>query len=151
MLAKGIAANITGLRADVVMCDDVEVPNTCDTAPKRADLRTRLRELEYVLVPGGLQMFVGTPHTYYTIYAGEPRREAGERVPLLEGFQRLEVPLLDTDGRSRWPERFTPDRIEAIRDRTGPAKFESQMLLRPRSIVDGRLSVTRHLSGVCSK
>ena len=31
MLAKGIAANITGLRADIVICDDVEVPNTCDT------------------------------------------------------------------------------------------------------------------------
>jgi hypothetical protein len=25
MLAKGVAANITGLRADVVICDDVEV------------------------------------------------------------------------------------------------------------------------------
>jgi hypothetical protein len=59
MLAKGIAANITGLRADVVICDDVEVPNTCDTAPKRADLRARLREIEYVAVPGGLQVFVG--------------------------------------------------------------------------------------------
>jgi len=34
MLAKGVAANITGLRADVVICDDVEVPNTCDTTPK---------------------------------------------------------------------------------------------------------------------
>lgn len=50
MLAKGIGANITGLRADVVICDDVEVPNTCDTPPKRADLRARLRELEYVVV-----------------------------------------------------------------------------------------------------
>jgi hypothetical protein len=69
MLAKGIAANITGLRADVVICDDVEVPNTCDTAPKRTDLRARLRELEYVVIPGGLQIFVGTPHTYYSIYA----------------------------------------------------------------------------------
>jgi hypothetical protein len=52
MLAKGIAANITGLRADIVICDDVEVQNTCDTAPKRGDLRARLRELEYVVVPG---------------------------------------------------------------------------------------------------
>jgi hypothetical protein len=143
MLAKGIAANITGLRADVVICDDVEVPNTCDTTPKRADLRARLRELEYVVVPGGLQLFVGTPHTYYSIYAAEPRPELGETHAPLVGFRRLEVPLLDEQGRSRWPERFTPERIEAIRRRTGPAKFESQMMLRARSIIEGRLDPDR--------
>ena len=143
MLAKGIGANITGLRADVVICDDVEVPNTCDTAPKRADLRARLRELEYVVVPGGLQVFVGTPHTYYSIYANEPRPEIGETQATLAGFGRLEVPLLDAQGRCRWPERFTPERVEAIRRRTGPAKFDSQMMLRPRSIVEGRLDPER--------
>lgn len=26
MLAKGLGANITGLRADIIICDDVEVP-----------------------------------------------------------------------------------------------------------------------------
>ena len=143
MLAKGIAANITGLRADIVICDDVEVPNTCDTPPKRADLRARLRELEYVVVPGGLHVFVGTPHTYYSIYAAEPRPELGEAHPSLAGFCRLEVPLLDEQGRSRWPERFTPERIEAMRRRSGPAKFESQMMLRPRSIIEGRLDPHR--------
>lgn len=64
MLARGITANITGSRADVVICDDVEVPKTCDTAAKRADLRERLGEIDYVLVPGGLQLYVGTPHSY---------------------------------------------------------------------------------------
>ncbi len=54
MLAKGIGANITGLRADVVICDDVEVPNTCDTAaearrlagpPARTGVRRRSRRV----------------------------------------------------------------------------------------------------------
>ncbi len=143
MLAKGIAANITGLRADVVICDDVEVPNTCDSAPKRAELRARLHELEYVLIPGGLQLYVGTPHTFYSIYADVPRSEIGETRAVLDGFSRLEVPLLDGHGMSAWPERFSPQRIEAIRRRTGPAKFESQMLLRPRSIAEGRLDPDR--------
>jgi hypothetical protein len=44
MLAKGIGANITGSRADVMICDDVEVPNTCDTPAKRAELRTPGRD-----------------------------------------------------------------------------------------------------------
>ena len=143
MLAKSVAANITGLRADVVICDDVEVPNTCDTAVKRLDLRARLLELEYVLVPGGTQMYVGTPHTFYSIYAEVARPELGETRPLLAGFCRLELPLLDERGRSRWPERFTPQRIASIRGRTGPAKFESQMLLRPRNIVEARLDPDR--------
>lgn len=143
MLAKGVAANITGLRADVVICDDVEVPNTCDTAPKRMDLRSRLHELDYVLVPGGTQLFVGSPHTYYSIYADTARAEMGETQAQLAGFQRMELPLLDSLGRSRWPERFSAQRIEAIRQRAGPAKFESQMLLRPRNIVEGRLDPDR--------
>lgn len=143
MLAKGIAANVTGLRADVVICDDVEVPNTCDTALKRADLRTRLHEIDYVLVPGGLKLYVGTPHTYYTIYADQARAELGETKPLLDGFSRLVLPITDTEGKSRWPERFPVEKIEAMRARTGPAKFASQMMLTPRNIVDSRLEPER--------
>ena len=62
MLARGITSNITGSRADVIICDDVEVPNTCDTAEKREALRDRLREIDYILTPGGTQLYIGTPH-----------------------------------------------------------------------------------------
>ena len=85
MLAKGITANVTGSRADVVICDDVEVPNTCDTAAKREDLRERLDEIDYVLVPGGLQLYVGTPHTFHTLYGAHARRDLGEGQAYLEG------------------------------------------------------------------
>lgn len=139
MLAKGIAANITGLRADVVIGDDVEVPNTCDTVTKREELRTRLQEIDYVLVPNGIKLFVGTPHAYESIYV-DPTSDGPPETPgPLTGFKRLALPILDSRGRSRWPERFPLDRIDAIRQRTGPAKFDSQMMLRPRSIIDGRL------------
>jgi hypothetical protein len=138
LLARGIGANITGSRADVVICDDVEVPNTCATATRREELRSRLHEISYVLMPGGLQLYVGTPHSYDSIYA-EERREDGDAPPFLAGFQRLSIPLLDKRGESRWPERFTAEDIEEIRRRSGPAKFESQMLLRPRSVEDIRL------------
>jgi len=143
MLARGIQANLTGNRADVVICDDVEVPNTCDTALKRADLRARLGEVEYVLCPGGLQLYVGTPHTYYTIYADAARPEAGEQAPFLDGFTRLEIPLLGPDGESAWPERFGNRSIGQIRRHTGPNKFASQMQLRPVNIIDSRLDADR--------
>ena len=143
MVAKGIGANITGSRADVVICDDVEVPNTCDSAPKRADLRERLGEIEYVLVPGGLQLYVGTPHSFYTIYADQARAEVGEQRPFLDGFQRLELPLLDQNGASAWPERFPLEKISGMRRRSGPNKFDSQMMLKPVNIADGRLDPDR--------
>jgi len=143
LLARGITANITGSRADVVICDDVEVPNTSNTSTKRAELRQRLHEISYVLVPGGLQLFVGTPHSYDSIYAEEPLDSAEDGLPFLAEFQRLCIPLLDERGQSRWPERFSADKIAEIRRQTGPAKFDSQMMLQPRSVDDVRLDPCR--------
>ncbi len=143
LLARGISANITGSRADVVICDDVEVPNTCATPNRRAELRERLREINYVLVPGGLQLYIGTPHSYYSIYVERARIEVGEPAPFLSGYHRLCIPLLDARAESRWPERFPPDQIEAIRRQSGPAKFESQMMLQPRSVEEVRLDPDR--------
>jgi len=143
MLARGVTANITGSRADVVLCDDVEVPNTSDTAPKRAELRARLSEIDYILVPGGLQLYAGTPHSYYTIYADAPRLETGEAASFLSGFRRLELPLLDRHGDSLWPERFDDEAVMALRRRHGPNKFASQMMLRPVNVSAGRLDPDR--------
>jgi hypothetical protein len=145
MLAKGLAGNITGTRADVVICDDVEVPNTCDTAAKREDLRERLGELDYILVPGGMQLYIGTPHSYYSIYAETVREEVGEIAPFLDGFARLKIPLLDENGQSVWPERYDAARITAVRKRTGPRKFQAQMMLEPVAETAGRLDPDRLL------
>ena len=68
MLAVGLMSNATGSRADVIICDDVEVPKNCDTFQKRQDLREKLLEYSFILVPDGMQIFIGTPHTLDTIY-----------------------------------------------------------------------------------
>ncbi|WP_207460163.1 phage terminase large subunit [Azospirillum sp. SYSU D00513] len=141
MIASGIGGNITGSRADVVICDDVEVPRTSDSAVKRDDLREKLAEIEYVLVPGGAQLYVGTPHSYYTIYADEPRPEAGESVPFLDGFERKLLPVYTEDETGRrtyaWPKRFDEAQVNRMRKATGPNKFSSQMLLKPVNIAEG--------------
>jgi hypothetical protein len=56
------------MRADLIICDDVEVPNTSNTAQKRENLRERLRELDFILSPSGTMIYIGTPHAYDTIY-----------------------------------------------------------------------------------
>lgn len=68
VICQGISGNITGMRSDLIICDDVEVPNTCNTAQKRTNLRERLRELDFILSPHGTMIYIGTPHTKNTIY-----------------------------------------------------------------------------------
>lgn len=131
MLAYGIGCNITGSRADVVICDDVEVPNTCDTFEKRENLRERLAELSFVLVPSGTQIYVGTPHAYETIYDPE----------YLEGYRDLRVPLLKTDGESAWPERFGAADIARLKRAGGPRRFAAQMMLQAMPVEDSRLNM----------
>ncbi|MBC05967.1 phage terminase large subunit [Thalassospira sp.] len=139
MQAVGIGGNITGSRADIVICDDVEVPKNSDTAHKRSELREKLSEIAYVLGPTGAQLYVGTPHSYYSIYAKEARAEVGEVAPFLAGFSRFELPIVNKDGTSNWPERFDIAAITAMRARTPERKFQSQMMLEMMAPVAGIL------------
>lgn len=68
MLAKGIMSNVTGSRADEVQNDDVEVPRNITSQELREKLRERLDEQTHILKPGGGKLYVGTPHTYDSIY-----------------------------------------------------------------------------------
>lgn len=68
VVCQGIHGNITGMRADLIICDDVEVPNTANTPQKREALRERLRELDFILSPNGTMIYIGTPHATDTIY-----------------------------------------------------------------------------------
>lgn len=145
MLARGVGTNITGSRADVIICDDVEVPNTSASADKRHDLRTRLTESAFVLVPSGTQIYVGTPHTYFSIYAKEAREEVGETAAFLDGYKRLEIPIIDAKGESAWIERFSDADIKSLKKTAGANKFASQMLLKPVNIAEGRLN-PKHLN-----
>jgi hypothetical protein len=132
MLARGIGANITGSRAEIIVADDVEVPNTAATEAAREELRQRLSEAAFVLTPGGTMLFVGTPHAHDSLYADPALpREADRGAPFLADCARLVLPVLDAAGNSRWPERFGLDEIARLRRRVGPAKFLSQMMLQP--------------------
>ncbi|MFH5925991.1 phage terminase large subunit [Roseomonas xinghualingensis] len=124
MLAQGIGGNVTGARAEIIICDDVEVAGNCDTPGKREELRERLSECEFILTPGGTILYVGTPHCAESLYA-PPEAEGA----YLATYRRLRIPLLDATGRSAWADRFPRDGIQALRDRVGPLQFQRQMML----------------------
>lgn len=68
MYAKGILSNVTSARADECQNDDVEVPRNIQTPEAREKLRFRLEEQTHILVPGGRQLYIGTPHTHDSLY-----------------------------------------------------------------------------------
>ena len=140
MQARGITSNMTGSRADLIICDDVEVPNTCDTSEKRKDLRIRLTETDFILTPGGTKIFVGTPHTYNSIYSHDVAADHEDKTIFLDGYERCTIPLLTSSGLSAWPARFSLDEIKSLRKQVGPNKFTSQMLLQPVNVMTSRLN-----------
>lgn len=133
VMARGIEANITGSRADLVICDDVEVPNTAATAELRERLRERLAEIDFVLTPGGTQLYLGTPHHRDTLY--DWQGNSG----FLASFKKLVKPIQDQDGNSTWPERFPTEEIERLKRKAGPIRFAAQMMLQPVTTEAGRL------------
>jgi hypothetical protein len=68
MYARGILSNVTSARADECQNDDIEVPRNIQTSEAREKLRYRLGEQTHILVPGGRQLYVGTPHTHESLY-----------------------------------------------------------------------------------
>ena len=78
--SKGITSQITGSRADIVIADDVEVPNNSSTQPMRDKLAESIKEFEAVLKPNGRILFLGTPQTEQSIYNMLPERGYSVRI-----------------------------------------------------------------------
>ncbi len=64
----GIFGQLTGSRADLILADDVEVPNTAWTIGMREKLLHSVGEFNAILKPGGEILFLGTPQTEESIY-----------------------------------------------------------------------------------
>jgi hypothetical protein len=66
----GITGNMTGSRADIMLFDDVEVPNNSATDMQREKLLQLISEAEAILMPkpSSRIIFLGTPQTTFTCY-----------------------------------------------------------------------------------
>jgi hypothetical protein len=89
----GISGQIAGSRADVIIPDDIEVPNNSATQMMREKLAEAVKEFDAVLKPGGLIRYLGTPQTEMSLYNALPNRGYTVRI---------------------WPARF-PDEDQAKR------------------------------------
>ena len=126
LMARGLEANITGSRADLIICDDLEVPNSSRNFYLQGKLRDRLDELQYIRVPGGATLYLGTPHGTDSIYKTKPD-ETGKPA-LLGEYYRLVVPAcVPETGYPIWGEVYSKEVLEETEKHS--LNFRAQMLL----------------------
>ena len=67
----GITSQLTGSRADIIVADDVEVPNNAATQGMRDKLSEQIKEFDAILKPDDSSkiLFLGTPQCEDTLYA----------------------------------------------------------------------------------
>lgn len=108
MLAKGVLSNVTGSRADEVQNDDIEVPRNITTPEQREKLRERLDEQVHILKPNGTRLFIGTPHTYDSIY--DEHIKNGADYLIIKLFEK-EKRLNNVKKGERYYIGFTPEMV----------------------------------------
>ncbi len=144
VVALGIGGQLTGNRADVIIADDVEVPNNSDTQNAREKLAIGVQEFAAIIKPGGQIVYLGTPQNESSIYTLLPER--GYKVvlwpiaypdPALAAVQRTQLApdiLADLEkgavpGEPTDPTRFDALSIAERRGEYGATGFALQFLL----------------------
>lgn len=133
VFAVGVGGSLIGARADDLILDDILTPENTATADQRAKVLHWVQAVAFGrLASNPTILVVGTafrPDDLLHILA------------LQKGFQSFRFPILDAKGRSTWPSNWPMERIEATRDRLGPAEFARQMLCRARNDDEARFKM----------
>ena len=89
----GITGQLTGSRADIIIADDIEVPNNSMTQMMREKLGEAVKEFDAVLKPDGKILYLGTPQCEMSLYntlteRGYQMRIWPARYPASEGAEK---------------------------------------------------------------
>lgn len=141
----GITGQITGSRADVLIADDVEVPNNSSTQMMRDKLSEAVKEFDAILKPGGRIIYLGTPQTEMSLYNQLPERGYEVRIwpalfpelPQVIKYQGRLAPMitqaLEADanqaGKPTDPKRFGEEDLMERKSSYGKAGFALQFQL----------------------
>ncbi len=143
----GITGQLTGSRADIIIADDIEVPNNSMTQMMREKLGEAVKEFDAVLKPEGKILYLGTPQCEMSLYntltergyqmrvwtARYPTVEASEKAygtrlaPMLwDAIANSDTPL---DGSPVDPKRFDDDDLLERELSYGRSGFALQFML----------------------
>ena len=145
----GISSQLTGSRADIIIADDIEVPNNSATQGMRDKLDEQVKEFEAILKPLDTSriLFLGTPQCEDSIYNKLRERGYDARIwtseypsedLVLKNYDNDIAPYLtekitdETVGRSTEPSRFTDLDLEERKLSYGRTGYALQFMLNPR-------------------
>tara|TARA_R110000868_G_scaffold122806_5_gene325656 strand:- start:524 stop:2017 length:1494 start_codon:yes stop_codon:yes gene_type:complete len=96
----GISGQLAGSRADVLIADDIEVPNNSMTQGMRDKLSEAVKEFDAILKPDGRIIYLGTPQNQESLYNKLPDRGYKVRI---------------------WPARYpNEDQLVSLGDKLAP-------------------------------
>lgn len=119
----GITGQLTGSRADLIVLDDVEVPNNSETQVMRDKLAESIKEADAIIKPEGRIVFLGTPQCEDSIYRLLEDRGYQTRIwpaeypgqQMLEQYGRRLTPMLaDSWDQTRIGEATEPTRFSLV-------------------------------------
>ena len=145
----GISSQLTGSRADIIVADDVEVPNNSATQGMRDKLDEQVKEFEAILKPldSSRVLFLGTPQCEDSIYNKLRERGYNARIWPSEYPDESEVisnyggdlaPLIadnideTTVSTTTEPLRFTDMDLEERKMSYGRTGYALQFMLNPK-------------------
>jgi len=145
----GISSQLTGSRADIIVADDVEVPNNSATQGMRDKLDEQVKEFEAILKPldSSRVLFLGTPQCEDSIYNKLRERGYNARIWPSEYPDESEVisnyggdlaPLIadnideTTTSTTTEPLRFTDMDLEERKMSYGRTGYALQFMLNPK-------------------
>ena len=127
-VATSITSGNTGAHADLLLCDDIEIPKNSNSQPKREDIMKGVKEFTYIKnKPNGYEILIGTPQTEDSIYfkLAETGKYAIHRIPSeypdimdeaeMKGLAPFLLDALRADeslvGQPTYPERFPEEEL----------------------------------------
>jgi len=143
----GITSQLTGSRADIIVADDIEVPNNSSTQGMRDKLDEQVKEFEAIVKPldSSRIIFLGTPQCEDSIYNKLRERGYNTRIWTSEYigtdanqkvYDGAVAPIIaDSDqpiGRTTEPLRFTDVDLEERKLSYGRSGYALQFMLNPR-------------------
>ena len=145
----GISSQLTGSRADIIIADDIEVPNNSATQGMRDKLDEQVKEFEAIIKPLDTSriLFLGTPQCEDSIYNKLRERGYNARIWTSEyPGKDLVVKNYDNDiapfitnritnesvGTTTEPTRFSDLDLEERKMSYGRTGYALQFMLNPR-------------------
>jgi hypothetical protein len=143
--ARGITSQITGLHADKIIGDDIEIPENSDSPQAREKLWERCLELENVInkIDDSMVRFLGTPQSKDSVY-----NKLGTIYPIIKFPAVMPDPSVPEDiedvdeyilglelepDESTQPERFANDKLKELEGKIGPVNFDLHYKLKTSS------------------